>query len=298
PVTRSLIAAYVSGATPLALSKPEIEHNVRGAAAFTEVLGLGEGRTPRFTDYFDAPDPADVAAGKAVYMEHCNDCHGHRPDDGGEWVTEGAALIHQGVPVDVLGTDDARLRFRYAKMVPLALQTDFPGWAEQLDDQVAALEAAIDDAKASRRPAEAYFWGQQLDRLKQKSREHRLGHPFYFEPGDLTAEESYFNNPIPGAFLRAPYLHNGAVPTMAQLINLVPRPRQFCRGGKDPYDPEAMGYSTIPPRSGACPPEAAFLFDTEALGNSNRGHDYPWRYRGLGWNSRELEQLLAYMKML
>ena len=124
-------------------------------------------------------------------------------------------------------------------------------------------------ARAERRPAEAYFWLGQLERLNKLSREHRLGHGFYFPPGDLTAELGYFNNPIPSAWLRAPYLHNASVPTMAQLIHLDQRPDQFCRGPA-PYDPDDMGY--VAP-TGVCPPEIPFSFDTAAQGNSNKGHD-------------------------
>lgn len=294
PVTRSLIAAYVSGATPLALSKPEIAHNVRAAATYTEGLGLTLGAVPRFEDYFDAPDPAEVEAGFQIYMKHCNDCHGHRPLDGGEWSTEGAALIHQRVPVEDLGTDPERLIFRYAQMVPLALQTDFPGWGDDLEEQIALLEEAAATARAERRPAEAYFWLKQLDRLNSLSRQHRLGHGFYFGTDDLTAETGYFNNPIPGAWLRAPYLHNASVPTMAQLINLDPRPDRFCRGNA-PFDPDAMGY--VAP-TGDCPPEMAFSYDVTAKGNSNRGHDYPWAYDDPARDPEELRQLLAYLKTL
>lgn len=260
PVTRSLIAAYVSGATPLALSKPEIAHNVRAAAEYTQGLGLTLGAVPRFADYFDAPDQAGIEAGFLVYLEHCNDCHCHRPLDGGEWSNDSAALIHQRIPVEDLGTDPERLTFRYAQMVPLALQADFPGWGDDLDEQVRLLEGKATTARAERRPAEAFFWLQQLDRLNDLSREHRLGHGFYFGTDDLTAETGYFNNPIPGAWLRAPYLHNASVPTMAQLINLDPRPNQFCRGNA-PYDPAKMGY--VAPTSER-PPDIAFSFDVTA----------------------------------
>ncbi len=294
PVTRSLIAAYVSGASPLALSKPEIAHNVRAAAEYTEGLGLTPGAVPRFRDYFEAPPTADIEAGFQVYMKFCNACHGHRPLDGGEWSNEGAKLIHRRIPVENLGTDPERLTFRYAQMVPLALQTDFPGWGEDLTEQVRLLEAAARTARAERRPAEAHFWLSQLDRLNDLSREHRLGHGFYFPPGDLTAEVGYFNNPIPGAWLRAPYLHNASVPTMAQLINLDQRPDQFCRGNA-PYDPDAMGY--VAP-TGDCPPDIAFSYDITAQGNSNRGHEYPWAFDDPARDPEKLRHLLAYLKTL
>ena len=138
----------MSGATPLVLSKPEIAHNVRAAAKYTEGLGSGDGVVPRFAVYFEMADQADIEAGFQVYMEHCNDCHGHRLLDGGEWSNAGAALIHQRIPVEKLGTDPERLTFRYAQMVPLALQTDFPGVGEDLVEQVRLLEERAASARA------------------------------------------------------------------------------------------------------------------------------------------------------
>ena len=155
-------------------------------------------------------------------------------------------------------------------------------------------QSAATHGLSARRPAEAYFWLRQLDRLNDLSREHRLGHTFYFPRRDLTAQLGYYNNPIPGAWLRAPYLHNASVPTMAQLINLDPRPDRFCRGNAV-YDPVKMGYVAPAPD---CPPETPFLFDTTAEGNSNAGHDYPWAYDDPARDPEKLRQLLAYLTTL
>lgn len=302
PETRSLIAAYASGASALALSKPEIVHNVKAAARFSENLGLTDGAVPAFADHFAAPDPAAVERGFAVYMAACNGCHGHRPLDGGVWSLEGAGAIHRLTPLKGIGTDGERVTFRYAEMLPLALQTDFPGWGEARADQVAALEAAAEAARGAGRGAEAAFWLAQLDKLKLRSREHRLGHPFHFGPDDLTAETGYFNNPIPRAWLRAPYLHNGSVPTMRQLIGLDPRPARFCRG-ENRYDPAAMGYAAADADDGPCPAETPFVFDTAARGNSAAGHYYPkWAFEdgapSADADAARLEDLLAYLKTL
>jgi hypothetical protein len=81
---------------------------------------------------------------------------------------------------------------------------------------------------------------------------------------------------------------------MAQLINLSPRPDQFCRGNA-PYGPVQMGY--VAP-TGDCPPDIAFSFDVNAKGNSNAGHDYPWGYDDPARDPEKLRQLLAYLKTL
>ena len=109
-----------------------------------------------------------------------------------------------------------------------------------------------------------------------------------------------FNNPIPRAFMRAPYLHNGAIPTMRQLINLDPRPARFCRG-ENVYDPDVMGYvAPEVPVGGTCDnPRLPFLFDTSLPGNSAAGHDFPWAADELDDAKRQdLEALMAYLKTL
>lgn len=297
PVTRSLIAAYASGASPLALSKPEIAHNVRAAAAYTEALNVDGGDVPVFADLFEPPPRDLIERGFQTYLKFCNGCHGYRPLDGGRWSFDGAKARHRLMPLAALGTDPERVIFRYATMLPLALQTDFPGWQEERFAQARALEDAAAEALDAGKPALAALWRRQREKLADAAREHRLGHPFYFPPGDLTAEVGYFNNPIPRAWLRAPYLHNGAVPTLAQLVNLDARPARFCRGA-NVYDPEKIGYAAPAPAGGACPPETPFLFDANARGNSNRGHDYPWAFDDPARDPEALRALLAYLTVL
>ena len=52
----------------------------------------------------------------------------------------------------------------------------------------------------------------------------------------------YANMPLDGLWLRAPYLHNGSVPTLRDLLEPGPsRPRVFYRG-YDLYDPVRVGF--------------------------------------------------------
>ena len=301
PVTRSYVAAYASGASVEALSKPEIVHNIKAAARFTETLSAGSG-APSYRDLFGASsiEPAQAAAGFAVYMRYCNDCHGHRPLAGGRWSFDGATRRHQLSPIGSagIGTDAARLTFRYAEMLPLAIWTSIPGWAEQLDSQKAALQRAADAARSAGNPALQYFWDDKLAQIELASRKYRLGHPLYFAQKELFYEVGYINNPIPFTFLRAPYLHNGSIPTLRQLINLDERPARFCRG-ENVYDPAAVGFVTSPPdAAGLCPNRTSFSYDTRQPGNSNRGHDYPWRFDDPARDSRALRDLLEYLKTL
>jgi hypothetical protein len=56
----------------------------------------------------------------------------------------------------------------------------------------------------------------------------------------------YVNMPLDGIWLRAPYLHNGSVPTLRDLLEPArSRPKVFYRG-YDLYDPERMGFVSSP----------------------------------------------------
>ena len=122
------------------------------------------------------------------------------------------------------------------------------------------------------------------------------GHPLRppresLRPGPLGTTRGYINAPLESVFTRAPYLHNASALTMAELLNLKPRRDVFYRGD-NMYDPEDMGL--ISPSQ---PDDSHYYeFDTTKQGNSNKGHDYPWPYRGPGWDADALEDLLEYLK--
>jgi mono/diheme cytochrome c family protein len=82
----------------------------------------------------------------------------------------------------------------------------------------------------------------------------------------------YANSPLDGIWLRAPYLHNGSVPTLRDLLApAAQRPPQFYRG-YDVYDPAAVGFvANVAEENG----HHYFKLDTSQPGNSNAGHEGP-----------------------
>ncbi|MEM7646580.1 MAG: hypothetical protein AAF203_06710, partial [Pseudomonadota bacterium] len=84
----------------------------------------------------------------------------------------------------------------------------------------------------------------------------------------------YIADRMDGLWARAPYLHNGSVPTMRHLLLPELRDKEakvFCRGQLT-YDQKNMGYHWQPSADGKCPRQAK-PYDTEALGSLNKGHD-------------------------
>ena len=102
-------------------------------------------------------------------------------------------------------------------------------------------------------------------------------------PGNLLA---YKARPLNGIWATAPYLHNGSVPTLYDLL-LPPdeRPKRFHVGSRV-FDPEKVGFGTqAGPKSN--------LLHTGQPGNANGGHEY-----GTGFDEDARRDLVEYLKTL
>jgi hypothetical protein len=85
---------------------------------------------------------------------------------------------------------------------------------------------------------------------------------------------------LKGIWATAPYLHNGSVPTIYDLLLPVDeRPKTFRLGTRE-YDPQKLGYGTEGARFLTPPNMQPFVLDTHVLGNWNTGHEW-WFYAGL-----------------
>lgn len=110
-----------------------------------------------------------------------------------------------------------------------------------------------------------------------------VGEKYSWQFKNYRVTDGYANMPLDGIWMRAPYLHNGAVPTLADLLEPpANRPDAFYRGCVD-FDPATVGF--------VC--SEGFLFDTALTGNSKEGHLY-----GTSLPAGEKAALLEYMKSL
>jgi mono/diheme cytochrome c family protein len=113
------------------------------------------------------------------------------------------------------------------------------------------------------------------------------GHPW--SPHGYHPTAGYVAVLLDGVWARAPYLHNGAIPTLAALLAPAhERPRTFYRG-YDVYDPMAMGFVW----SGAAAAREGVEFDTTRPGNGNGGHEY-----GTDLSAEDKRALIEYLKTL
>ena len=80
----------------------------------------------------------------------------------------------------------------------------------------------------------------------------------------------YVAVPLDGLWLRAPYLHNGSVPSLEELLEPPERRRTTFHRGYDVYDPARVGFVS----DGDAAALSGTLYDTRRPGNGNGGHLY------------------------
>jgi hypothetical protein len=137
--------------------------------------------------------------------------------------------------------------------------------------------------------------------LLQAQKDYTRG--YFWQFGHFRVTDGYANHPLDGLWARAPYLHNGSVPTLWDLFTPEDRPEIFTIGN-DVYDPKNMGfvhqvlegsreegyvYPDGQPYEGT-----AFVLDTTLPGNGNEGHAGP--VYGTALSDREKRDLIEYLK--
>jgi mono/diheme cytochrome c family protein len=115
------------------------------------------------------------------------------------------------------------------------------------------------------------------------------GYPWRFSHFRKTF--GYANMPLDGVWLRAPYLHNGSVPTLRDLLEPTSkRPTLFYRG-YDVYDPVKVGFvRSVAEENG----RKYFKYDVKVPGNGNGGHE--GKRFGTDLSGDDKDALVEYLK--
>lgn len=117
--------------------------------------------------------------------------------------------------------------------------------------------------------------------------EYASGYPWGFS--HFRSTNGYVAPPLDAVWIRAPYLHNGSVPSLTDMLTPPDRrPKTFYRGS-DIYDPAKVGFLS----SGPEVKRNGFLYDTSLPGNSNRGHTF-----GTALPDADKRALIEYLKSL
>ncbi len=188
--------------------------------------------------------------GAAIYNKKCATCHDYGAD---------GFFPDRTMDLDKIGTDPNRAT-NFAKMLgDKTFAESLHGVLNLVQNKAMAREkiSAEDIAKAERAKVE---W---------------------------RSTNKYASRPLIGIWASAPYLHNGSVPTLYDLL-LPPdkRPVVFQTGSRE-FDPKKVGYIYDGTNGGS------FQFDTTKDGNHNTGHTF-----GTDLSDDERMDLIEYLKAL
>jgi len=148
--------------------------------------------------------------------------------------------------------------------------------------------AAIDPARLPVGAALSYLGTMIRDnayadgRYTPAEQAERDGYGILDRPQVLAA---YKPRPLAGIWASPPFLHNGSVPTIYDLLSPVEnRPATFHVGSRE-YDTAKLGLA----QAG----DPYWVFDTTKDGNSNRGHEFSVKYVKRNWDSRAKDGIIG-----
>ncbi|WP_415766877.1 di-heme-cytochrome C peroxidase [Pseudomonas sp. ZB1P45] len=243
-----------------------------------------------------AIDKTQAAKGRELFTENCAGCHVPRSvQSDGRWVQHLKML-----PVKFIGTDPgAANNIADHRFDLTALQWD-PAELAQLDVQLQPTPVeSLDLSKLSSAKGLAYvtaFVGNRAFREANIPAAERPDMDGFGLPIGVRELRAYKARPLAGVWATAPFLHNGSVPSIYQLLSPQDERATTFYKGTFEYDPRHLGYRTEAFTNG-------FMFDTRITGNHNSGHEFRAGKRGNGVIGRLLQPeerwaLLEYLKVL
>jgi len=108
--------------------------------------------------------------------------------------------------------------------------------------------------------------------------------------------KNYKSRPLHGIWATPPFLHNGSVRTVYQMISPRTERESWFWSGTKEYDPVDLGYRSLPV-------PGAVKFDTRVTGNDNTGHEFRAGCQSNGvigpyLKPEERRQIIEYLKVM
>jgi hypothetical protein len=237
-------------------------------------------------DIFPKIDHAGAARGKALYDVYCWRCH----DDYGEPVNNrftyktfrpGNLDGSSTTAADDIGTDPREATNFAARLKPVSGQSN------------SDLSFARSQVPVLEKIEKFYYDANKISPQTQEEWNSNRGKEIWRDMFDMEGK-AYAAKPLAGIWATAPYLHNGSVPTIYDLLSPVQeRSPKFMVGHRE-YDPVRLGYTATAP---AGSPYPSFELDTTNVGNANFGHEI----RASGprpFTNEEKMDLIEYIKTI
>lgn len=229
------------------------------------------------SELFGSYDAKKAAKGEKLFESQCRSCHGPKPNK--SMTGQRSQLSVVNIPLDVIGTDPI-----YAEK--FAGQTFDIAKLSGESNRVSGAQALayVTEMVKNRAYDKLSYTESQRDFANGEGRKNIM-------KGDLVYRARTLN----GVWSSAPYLHNGSVPNIYELLSPVAeRSSKFWLGSYE-YDPEMLGFKNMKVSGG-------FLFDTSIPGNGNKGHEFSDK-KGVGvigrlLSSEERFEIIEYLKSM
>ena len=238
-------------------------------------------------------DPEAAARGKTVYESNCQRCHA---------LIDRAAANRKAhdklVPLETIGTD-SRMTENHARRLSSDLKTGLlRGRAKGLNPFVLFGEQASGE-DILKHVIAGVIAGQAFHEDRAPRTSEGTPPPPPPPPPDLSAPQiGYKARSLNGIWATAPYLHNGSVPTLANLLSK-DRGRGFWISNsrydqvKKEFYPASNTFDPTNVGIAATQSESAFWFDTTKEGNTNTGHPF-----GTNLDDGQKKSLIEFLKTL
>lgn len=254
---------------------------------------------------FGKVDPAKVAQGKKLFDRDCLSCHNMPPyrmtpkevNAFGKQYIQINRTPFQAVGTDSVYTMDLISRTSKTGVLAPSLFNNQPvtsGAGFFLTSVGAVLKQAFVDQKVSQEDAVKYN-GYRFCPPTQPAQKNvyctdtNVG-GLWATPGD--AAVSLKSGPLFGVWASAPFLHNGSVPNLYELLSPPSERSTVFWAGSREFEPAKVGFKSTEKELSAEERKNLFLFDTRLPGNSNRGHNYP----ATPYSAEERIAVIEYLK--
>jgi hypothetical protein len=218
-------------------------------------------------EVFGKIDRAKAAEGKKLFASHCAECHNSYPYTWTEPNKYGKRFLEVGlVPQKYVGTDPGQFEDLRPYALTAQLAPNLPG---PLKDKALV-------------PAGELYYGVSvsilhvaLAKINQTEEEAAKMHGYRELPVARPSQVPHYKAaPRDGVWATPPFMHNGSVPNLYEmLLPAAQRTKKFCLG-RD-FDPVKVGVDT------SCK-SGTYLIDTTLRGSSNQGHSFEDGPRGNG----------------
>ena len=247
---------------------------------------------PEYTQIFPDKkiDRELVKRGCNVYLNKCVQCH--EADD--ERVGPQKLLInHKMIDMEIIDTDRQYVKNISKSALGLPFKTAIFNFTDSVKEGFYSTNNVSSDLQK--------IYAQESIRGKEIFRDSFLGEDRF--KGDPTLDyttlkpgTAYVARHLAGVWSTAPYLHNGSVPNLEELLKPAALRVKKFKVGTNVYDHQKLGFESALKEKECSDDNDPACLNTALVGNSNRGHE-PSMYGG-ELKASDKKALVEFLKVL